>query len=115
MSLKDKTKKQTAELTSKVDKDNAKGCDNYFWSTPIDNADEKVGLSERTSWRVNGKYVAEPINKPLSFFKPSSSGTKEIPNEPLKASSESSTTTETHTKKKEPKANIHFTQEQLVE
>ena len=45
------------------------------------------------------------------FDKPSSSGTKSIPSEPLKASSESSTTTEAHTKKKETKANIHLTQE----
>ncbi|XP_052621986.1 uncharacterized protein LOC128127530 [Lactuca sativa] len=113
--LKRITKKQTRKLTSVVDKDNTEGCDNYLWSAPIDNADETVGMSERTSWRVKGRYVVEPINKPSSFDKPSSNGTKEIPNEPLKASNESSTTTEAHTKKNDPKANIHLNQEQLAE
>ena len=40
------TGKQIAELKILVDKDNAEGCDNHFWSAPIDNADETVGLSE---------------------------------------------------------------------
>ncbi|XP_052625848.1 uncharacterized protein LOC128132888 [Lactuca sativa] len=56
----------------------------YQKSAPIDNADETEGLSEQTSWRVKGRYVVEPINKPSSFDKPSTSGTKEILEEPKK-------------------------------
>ncbi|KAL7591115.1 uncharacterized protein LOC111887420 [Lactuca sativa] len=54
----DITQKQTAELTSLVNEDNDDGCEEHFWPAPIDNADETVGLSERTSWRVKGRYVA---------------------------------------------------------
>ena len=39
------TPQQTAELTTMVEEDNAGGCDEYFWSAPIDNADETKGLS----------------------------------------------------------------------
>ena len=41
--------RQTAELKILVDQNNAGGCDDFFWSAPIDNADETVGLSEQTS------------------------------------------------------------------
>ena len=44
-------KNQTSELTSLVDDDNADGCDEFFWSGPIDNFDETKGLSEMTSWK----------------------------------------------------------------
>lgn len=33
------TEHQTAELTAIVNEDNADGCDEFFWSAPIDNAD----------------------------------------------------------------------------
>lgn len=33
-------KNQTIELTSLVEEDNVNGCDEYFWSAPINNADE---------------------------------------------------------------------------
>ena len=74
-----------------------------------------VGLSERTSWRVKGRYVAKSINNPSNFDKPSSIGTKEIPNELMKASSVSSTTTEAYKEKPKSRANIHKNQEQLAE
>lgn len=109
------SRKQTDELNSLVDKDNAEGCGDYFWSAPITNSDETVGLSERTSWRVRGRYVAEPINKPLSFDKPSSSGTKDIPEVSKKSSSVSSKTTEVQKKEPKQKLNIHKSQEQLAE
>nr|KAJ0193880.1 hypothetical protein LSAT_V11C800452020 [Lactuca sativa] len=67
------TQGQTVELRIMVDKDNAEGCKDYFWSAPIDNADETVGLSEKTTWRVKGRYILEPINKPSSFDIPSTS------------------------------------------
>lgn len=68
--------KHTAELTTIVNEENAGDYDNYFWSAPINNTNETIGLSERTSWRVKGRYVAEPLNKPTSFDVPSTSGTK---------------------------------------
>ena len=77
------TQRQTAELRIIVDEDNAEGCEDYFWSAPIDNADETVGLSEKTTWRVKGRYIPEPINKPSSFDIPSTSGTKDVLEEPL--------------------------------
>ena len=40
------TPQQTAELTAMVEEDNVGGCDEYFWSAPIDNADEAKGLSQ---------------------------------------------------------------------
>ncbi|XP_023734201.1 uncharacterized protein LOC111882066 [Lactuca sativa] len=54
---------------------NKDGCDEFFWSALIDNAEETKGLSERTSWRVKGRYVAEPLNNRLAFEKGSPSGT----------------------------------------
>ncbi|XP_052627571.1 uncharacterized protein LOC128134144 [Lactuca sativa] len=77
------TERQTTELKIIVDEDNDEGCEDYFWSAPIDNADETVGLSEKTTWRVKGRYIPEPINKPSSFDIPSTSGTKDVPEEPL--------------------------------
>ena len=59
-----------------MENDNAEGCEDFFWFDPINNVDEIVGLSEQTSWRVKGRYVAEPSNKP-------SSGTKDICNDPI--------------------------------
>ena len=38
---------------------------------------------EKTTWRVKGRYIPEPINKPSSFDIPSTSGTKDVPEEPL--------------------------------
>ena len=73
------TYRQTEELRVLVEKDNAEGCEEFFWSAPIDNADETVGLYEQTSWKVKGRYVVEPLNKPSSSDKPSTSGTKDIP------------------------------------
>ncbi|KAL7596937.1 hypothetical protein Lser_V15G31429 [Lactuca serriola] len=43
--------------------DNADGCDEFFWSGPIDNSDETRGLSEITSWKTKGKYVSKPLNQ----------------------------------------------------
>ena len=40
-------------------------------------------MSEKTTWRVKGRYIPEPINKPSSFDIPSTSGTKDVPEEPL--------------------------------
>ena len=97
-----------------VDEDNADGCDNFFWPAPIDNADETVGLSEKTSWRVKGRYVAKPLNKPSSFDKPSTSSTKEIQVKPEKASTESSAS-ESREDEPKPKAKIHKSQKQLTE
>nr|KAJ0200527.1 hypothetical protein LSAT_V11C600321740 [Lactuca sativa] len=77
------TQRQTAELRIIVDEDNAEGCEDYFWCAPFDNADETVGLSEKTTWRVKGRYIPEPINKPSSFYIPSTSGTKDVPEEPM--------------------------------
>jgi hypothetical protein len=51
----------THELKSIVDQDNADGCGS-FWTEPIDNTDETRGLSAKTSWRVKGKYISEPLN-----------------------------------------------------
>ncbi|XP_052627222.1 uncharacterized protein LOC128133731 [Lactuca sativa] len=56
-------KKDTSELTSLVNDDNADDCDEFFWSEPIDNADETKGLFEMTSWKTKGKYVSEPLNR----------------------------------------------------
>jgi hypothetical protein len=53
--------KDTHELKSIVDQDNADGCGS-FWTDPIDSIDETSGLSAKTSWRVKGKYVSEPLN-----------------------------------------------------
>ncbi|KAL7582691.1 uncharacterized protein LOC128128961 [Lactuca sativa] len=78
---------------------------------------ETVGLSERTSCRVKGRYVAEPINKPSSFDKPSTSGTKEIPEEMGKkpeASNLSSKTTKAQKEKPKSSFNIHKSQQQLA-
>ncbi|XP_023745845.1 uncharacterized protein LOC111894012 [Lactuca sativa] len=110
------TQEQTAKLTALVNKDNASGCDDHFWSAPIDNADETVSLSKRTSWRVKGRYVVEPLNKPTSFDAPSTSGTKEIPSKLAKvASKTSSLKSETHAKRPMPRVNIHKSQKQLAE
>ena len=74
-------KNQTVKLTSLVDDDNKDGCDEHFWSVPIDNADETKGLSEKTSWRVKGRHVAEPLNNRSSYTKGSPSGTKNVPSD----------------------------------
>ncbi|XP_023755002.1 uncharacterized protein LOC111903469 [Lactuca sativa] len=101
------TQKQTLELTTLLNEDNDEGCDEFFWSAPIDNADETVGLSEITSWRVKGRYVAEPLNKPTHFDVPSTSDTKNFLSEPVKATSvTSSLKSETHIKRLNPKV-IH--------
>ena len=71
-------KNRTAELTSLVNEDNKDGCDEYFWSAPIDNTDETVGLSERNSWRVKGRYIVEPLNNPSGYKKGSPSATKDV-------------------------------------
>lgn len=46
--------------TAKIDK--TKCCDNHFRSVPIDNGDEIVGLSEKTWWRVKGRYISCILN-----------------------------------------------------
>lgn len=58
---------QTIELMFVVDNDKKDGCDDYFSSASVHNADETKGLLERTSWRVKGRYVTKPINKPSRF------------------------------------------------
>nr|KAJ0219002.1 hypothetical protein LSAT_V11C300151690 [Lactuca sativa] len=127
------TQRQTAELRIIVDEDNAEGCEDYFWSAPIDNADETVGLSEKTTWRVKGRYIPEPINKPSSFNIPSKSGTKDVPEEPMvepdvpikreepKVQTKKSTKSKmegktTVTQKEKPKAsfNVHKSQKELA-
>ncbi|KAL7591015.1 hypothetical protein Lser_V15G34603 [Lactuca serriola] len=72
------TENQTVERKTIVDNENKDGCDDLFWSAPIDNANETVGLSERTSWKVKGRYMAEPLNNHSAFEKGSPSGTKEV-------------------------------------
>ncbi|KAL7609655.1 hypothetical protein Lser_V15G12997 [Lactuca serriola] len=128
------TQRQTAELRIIVDEDNAEGCEDYFWSAPIDNADETVGLSDKTTWRVKGRYIPDPINKPSSFDIPSSIGTKDVPEEPMvepyvpikreepKVQTKKSTESKmkgktTATQKEKPKANfnIHKSQKELAE
>ncbi|XP_023738669.1 uncharacterized protein LOC111886644 [Lactuca sativa] len=84
------TQLQTAELTTLVKEDNADGCDEFFRSAPIDNADETEGPSQKTSWRVKGRYVAEPLNDPTRFDVPSTRGTKIDSDEPVKMSSKTS-------------------------
>lgn len=104
------TQQQTTELTTIVNDDNADGCEEHFCSALIDNVDETVGLSEKTSWRVKGRYVAEPLIKPMYFDVPSMSGTKKVPREPVKATSKtSSLKSETHDERPKPKANMHKT------
>ena len=99
-----------------VNEDNAGGCDDHFWSAPIDNADDNVGLSERTSWRVKGRYVAEPLNKPASFNVPSASCTKEIPSKHAKETSKTySMKSEPHAERSKTKVNIHKSQKQRAE
>ncbi|XP_052621094.1 uncharacterized protein LOC111908797 [Lactuca sativa] len=99
--LKEIATDQTVELTSIAEKDNEDGSDEHFWSTPIDNADEKVGLSERTSWRVKRRYVVESLNKVNSSYeKASPSGTKNVP------SDTSSVHNETPARKPRAKANF---------
>jgi len=97
-----------------VNEDNADGCNEFFWFTPIDNADETIGLSERTSWKTKGRYVPEPLNKLDNFDLPSTSGIKDVPEEKgvpaekLTPSSEtSSVQSEPADKKQKQKANIH--------
>ena len=114
------TEHQTAELTAIVNEDNADGCDEFFWSAPIDNADETVGLSERTSWKSKGRYVPEPLNKPDNFDVPSTSGTKDIPQEKGIPAKEVTTSSETSSvqsepaiEKPKPKANIHHQPKQM--
>ncbi|XP_052625810.1 uncharacterized protein LOC128132855 [Lactuca sativa] len=128
------TQRQMAELRIIVDEDNAEGCEDYFWSAPIDNADETVGLSDKTTWRVKGRYIPDPINKPSSFDIPSSIGTKDVPEEPMvepdvpikkeepKVQTKKSTESKmkgktTATQKEKPKANfnIHKSQKELAE
>nr|KAJ0190459.1 hypothetical protein LSAT_V11C800444910 [Lactuca sativa] len=128
------TQRQTTELRIIVDEDNVEGCEDYFWSAPIDNADETVGLSNTTTWRVKGRYIPEPIKKPSSFDIPSSSGTKDVPEEPMvepdvpikreepkvqtKKSTESKMKSKiTATQKEKPKAsfNTHKSQNELAE
>jgi hypothetical protein len=76
----------THELKSNVDKDNADGCGS-FWTEPIDNTDETRGLSAKTSWRVKGKYVSEPLNNIHAKYDGSeqrtSSNRKNIPDKTL--------------------------------
>lgn len=109
------TPKQTSELRIMVENDNVEGCNDYFWSAPIDNAYKTVGLSEQTSWRVKGRYVAEPINKPSSFDKPSTSGTKEIPEEPKEEQKVPVKTIETQKEKPKVNFNIQKSQKELAE
>ena len=64
-----------------MEEDNADDrCDEYLWSSPIDNADETKGLSKMTSWKKKGRYVAKPLNKVNSRYgKGSPSRMKDIP------------------------------------
>ncbi|XP_052627093.1 uncharacterized protein LOC128133623 [Lactuca sativa] len=109
------TPRQTAELRVLVEKDNAEGCEDFFWSAPIDNADETIGLSEQTSWRVKGRYVAEPLNKPSSSDKPSTIETKDIPIEPKEEPKARVKTAETQRDKQKESFNMHKSQKQLAE
>ncbi|XP_052623160.1 uncharacterized protein LOC128128385 [Lactuca sativa] len=102
------TPHQTAELTALIEEYNVYGYDEFFWSAPIDNVDETKGLSQKTSWRVKGRYVAEPLNEPERFGVPSTSGAKISSGEPVMKSSETdSLKRETPTKKPRKRANIH--------
>ncbi|KAL7585167.1 uncharacterized protein LOC111912704 [Lactuca sativa] len=49
------TKNQTIELKTIVEEDNKDGCDEFFWSAPIDNADETVIRDEQfdTKWYID--------------------------------------------------------------
>ena len=62
-----------------------------------------------------GRYVAEPINKPSSFDKPSTSGTKVILEEPKKTSNVPSKNAEPQKVKPKSSFNIHKSQKQLAE
>ncbi|KAI3510079.1 hypothetical protein L1887_25606 [Cichorium endivia] len=75
--------KDTLELKVLVDNNNSDGCDAFFWSEPIDNADEMKSLSEMTSWSSRGKYISGSLNRKDSFSQPGTSGTKPILNAPF--------------------------------
>ena len=109
------TKDHTVELTILINKYNADGYNNHFWSAPINNADETKGLSERTSWRVKRRHVVEPLNKPSRFDKANISGTKDIENESSKGTREPHfVRNEPHARKTKPKVNIHKSSKQLA-
>ena len=78
-------------------------------SAPIDNADKTVGLSKKTSWRVKGRYVAEPLNKVnTNYEKGSYSGTKDyLPDN-------SSVQENIPMRKTRAEANIHKSTEQFA-
>ena len=103
------SKCHTVKLTFVVEANNANVCDEHFWSTPIDNADETVGLSEKTSWRVKGRYVAEPLNKVnTTYEKGSSSGTKD------NLTDNSSVQENTLVRKTRAKVNVHKSAEEFA-
>ncbi|KAL7603227.1 uncharacterized protein LOC111890346 [Lactuca sativa] len=104
-------KNKTFELTSLVNEKYKDGCAEFFWSAPIGNADETKGLSERTSWKVKGRYVAELLDNLLDFKKGSPSGTKEVQSETKPQSAKN----KPHVKKAKPQVNIHKSAEQLAE
>ncbi|XP_052627050.1 uncharacterized protein LOC128133591 [Lactuca sativa] len=108
-------RKKTVELTSLVDEDNVVDCDEYFWYDPIENADETKGLSERISWKVKGRYVAEPISKPSNRAKAGTSGTKEAQSETKRTSESQSVRSETYARKPKLNVNIHKSSKQLAE
>ena len=110
------TPQQTVELTAMVDEDNAGGCDEFFWSAPIDNADETKRLSQKTSWRVKGRYLPEPLNELARYDVPSTSGTKTSLGDPSQTTSEtSSTKNDNYAPASKKKANIHRNPKQVAD
>lgn len=55
-------KTDIVDLTIIVKTDNAKSSDNHFVSILIDNGDETICISEKTSWRVKGRYIPGVLN-----------------------------------------------------
>lgn len=53
----------TNDLTSIIKTNNETPCENHFWSNPIDNSTEIVGLLNQTSWSVKSRYISKPLNK----------------------------------------------------
>ena len=102
-------KNDTSKLTSLVVGDNANGCDECFWSKPIDNGDETKSLLEMTPSKTKAKYVLEPLNRVnLCYDNAAQSGTKDV------SSETSSEQHETTVRKEKPKSNIHKSTEELI-
>lgn len=60
--LKGLDKSITNDLTSILKTDNDSSCETHVCYEPIDNSEDTIGLSEKTSWRVKHRYILETLN-----------------------------------------------------